>query len=305
MTRRPNGRPRALIGLVLATVFAIPAIAYAQTPAPEPVIDSAPERVAYASTVTIKGHVDNAAPGEEVRLQQQRGDMEWRTVASKVLDEDNSFRFRRGDVRKSTRYRVAHVGVSEVETYSDPVKVRVKPRITLRVRPRDIFQGRRVKLVGRVYPAVDGREMLLQQKVQGEWNTIQRVNVADGEYRTKFRARYRGDRKVRAIFAGDDLNEAAKVTKPLTIYSPELATWYGPGFYGNSTACGKTLTTETLGVAHRTLPCGTKVSLLYQGRTITVEVIDRGPYSDADWDLTQETAERLGFSGTDEVGVTR
>ncbi len=85
-----------------------------------------------------------------------------------------------------------------------------------------------------------------------------------------------------------------------------MATWYGPGFYGNSTACGKTLTTETLGVAHRSLPCGAKVSILYHGRSITVSVIDRGPYSgSANWDLTQETAERLGFSGTDEIGVTR
>ena len=43
--------------------------------------------------------------------------------------------------------------------------------------------------------------------------------------------------------------------------------------------------------------------MLYQGRTIVVKVIDRGPYSHADWDLTQETAERLGFTGTDTIGV--
>jgi rare lipoprotein A (peptidoglycan hydrolase) len=57
-----------------------------------------------------------------------------------------------------------------------------------------------------------------------------------------------------------------------------VASWYGPGFYGNRTACGQTYTPEIVGVAHRTLPCGTLVVIEYRGRTMTVPVIDRGPY---------------------------
>jgi rare lipoprotein A (peptidoglycan hydrolase) len=57
-----------------------------------------------------------------------------------------------------------------------------------------------------------------------------------------------------------------------------IASWYGPGFYGNRTACGQTYTSEIIGVAHRTLPCGTFVTLEYRGRTMAVPVIDRGPY---------------------------
>ncbi len=57
-----------------------------------------------------------------------------------------------------------------------------------------------------------------------------------------------------------------------------VASWYGPGFYGNRTACGQTYTPEIIGVAHRTLRCGTLVVLEYRGRTMTVPVIDRGPY---------------------------
>jgi len=57
-----------------------------------------------------------------------------------------------------------------------------------------------------------------------------------------------------------------------------IASWYGPGFYGNRTACGQTYTPEIIGVAHRTLRCGTLVTLEYRGRTMTVPVIDRGPY---------------------------
>ena len=140
---------------------------------------------------------------------------------------------------------------------------------------------------------------------QPDWVNLDKVGVGDGEFRSTFKARHKGNRRVRVVFSGDKVNTGAKTTKPMTIYRVDKATWYGPGFYGNTTACGKTLTQETLGVAHRTLPCGTEVSILYNGRTITVPVIDRGPYSHANWDLTSETAERLGFSGTDEIGVTK
>ena len=58
-----------------------------------------------------------------------------------------------------------------------------------------------------------------------------------------------------------------------------LASWYGPRFYGRRTACGQTYTPEILGVAHRVLPCGTLITLTSPtGRTVTVPVIDRGPY---------------------------
>jgi hypothetical protein len=75
----------------------------------------------------------------------------------------------------------------------------------------------------------------------------------------------------------------------------QRATWYGPGFYGNRTACGKRLTKETIGVAHRTLPCGTRVAFAYRGRWVRAKVIDRGPYRKGHkWDLTSALAKRLG-----------
>ena len=67
------------------------------------------------------------------------------------------------------------------------------------------------------------------------------------------------------------------------------ASFYGPGFYGKRTACGVAYTRETLGVAHRSLPCGTKVTFRNpaNGRTVTVPVIDRGPYvAGRTWDLS-------------------
>jgi hypothetical protein len=86
----------------------------------------------------------------------------------------------------------------------------------------------------------------------------------------------------------------------------QLATWYGPGLFGNQTACGKTLTRHTMGVAHRTLPCGSKVVLRYKGRFVRTKVIDRGPFANgAKWDLTQATAESLGFESTGDVRVAK
>jgi rare lipoprotein A (peptidoglycan hydrolase) len=79
-----------------------------------------------------------------------------------------------------------------------------------------------------------------------------------------------------------------------TVY--KKATWYGPGFWGNETACGMTLEPTTLGVAHKKLPCGTQVTFTHAGRSVTATVIDRGPYRKGyAWDLTKKTAKRVGF----------
>jgi rare lipoprotein A len=78
-----------------------------------------------------------------------------------------------------------------------------------------------------------------------------------------------------------------------------IATWFGPGFYGQHTACGQTLTPATVGVANRKLPCGTLVKVTYHGQRLTVPVVDRGPYANgADWDLTAAAAQALGIEET-------
>lgn len=71
---------------------------------------------------------------------------------------------------------------------------------------------------------------------------------------------------------------------------PEIS-WYGPGFYGKRTACGLAMTKTLIGVAHRSLPCGTQVVFRYAGRTLVVPVVDRGPYvAGRQWDLTAGAA---------------
>jgi rare lipoprotein A (peptidoglycan hydrolase) len=92
---------------------------------------------------------------------------------------------------------------------------------------------------------------------------------------------------------------SATTVKP-KVHPSGIATWFGPGFYGKKTACGQTLTPGVVGIANRTLPCGTLVKVTYSGRALTVPVLDRGPYSHigADWDLTAGAAATLGITDT-------
>jgi hypothetical protein len=81
------------------------------------------------------------------------------------------------------------------------------------------------------------------------------------------------------------------------------ASWYGPGLWGRHTACGQTLRPTTLGVAHKSLPCGTAVKFVFHGHVLITRVIDRGPYVNGrSWDLTAAASRALGFEG---IGVGR
>lgn len=79
---------------------------------------------------------------------------------------------------------------------------------------------------------------------------------------------------------------------------------YGPGLYGNKTADGTRLTPNTVGVAHKKLPLGTKVEITVNGRTVPATVIDRGPYvGDRKFDLTNGLIKQLGFKNCSDFGV--
>ena len=63
--------------------------------------------------------------------------------------------------------------------------------------------------------------------------------------------------------------------------------------WGRSTACGQVLRPTTIGVANKTLPCGTPVKFVWHGHSIVAPVIDRGPYiKGRAWDLTSAAAKR-------------
>jgi rare lipoprotein A (peptidoglycan hydrolase) len=76
------------------------------------------------------------------------------------------------------------------------------------------------------------------------------------------------------------------------------ASSYGPGLYGNLTASGEKFTPNTRGVAHKTLPLGTRVRIKDPGtgRTVVTTVNDRGPYVPGrDYDIGPGTTVDLGY----------
>jgi rare lipoprotein A (peptidoglycan hydrolase) len=88
-----------------------------------------------------------------------------------------------------------------------------------------------------------------------------------------------------------------------TPYRVAGASWYGgTSMWGRQTACGQTLRPTTIGVANKTLPCGTPVKFVWHGQAIVAPVIDRGPYiKGRAWDLTAAAAEALAFEGIGQI----
>jgi rare lipoprotein A (peptidoglycan hydrolase) len=77
---------------------------------------------------------------------------------------------------------------------------------------------------------------------------------------------------------------------------------FGPGRYGETTACGVELTDRTMGIAHPVLPCGVDLVVSFRGRELRTEVVDQGPAeSDRQFDLTKALADALGVEGTQTI----
>jgi hypothetical protein len=147
----------------------------------------------------------------------------------------------------------------------------------------------------------------LGHQTNWQWTPTVTTTVApDGSFNATWSTNHIGRFSIRAIIvqSGSASSASAAPTLTVTVYRSSLATLYGPGFYGHRTACGRRLTRNTIGVASRTLRCGTKVAVLYRGRMMTVPVIDRGPYANnADWDLTMAAGKVLGVTGTSRIGA--
>lgn len=180
---------------------------------------------------------------------------------------------------------------------------------SLVVRPIALLHKR---LVARgTMPRAARRKVVLQRlDPKRGWRNVARARVRSTD---RFSVSWKADRmgrvSLRVILAGRRSASASSVAGPIAkvmVYRQAMATYYGPGFFGRQTACGQTLTPDMHGVAHKKLPCGTLVSITYESREIVVPVIDRGPFhAGFSWDLTQATADALGFTGTGRIGYTR
>jgi peptidoglycan lytic transglycosylase len=155
-----------------------------------------------------------------------------------------------------------------------------------------------VTLHGRVTP---GGSRLVIVRIGGQKLRAHTHN--DGTYKVRWRAPRSGVYQARARVDGSPVR-SHRVT--VNAYRPAAASYYGPGLYGGALACGGTLSPGKLGVANKTLPCGARVTLRYRGHSVTVPVIDRGPYAgNREYDLTAATKAKLGFPSTGTVLTTR
>jgi rare lipoprotein A len=190
-----------------------------------------------------------------------------------------------------------------------PIATKASSSLSVSSVRRTILAGNRLLVRGRLRPAGAGRAVALQiSSTPGHWTTVDHDRTdRQGRYRLVWRARQAGTKHMRVAFGGtSDLASARRLAGDARIYRPASASWYGPGLYGNKLACGGTLGAGTLGVAHKTLPCGTQVTLYYHGRTVRVPVVDRGPFvAGREFDLTAATKSKLGFGSTGVVLTTR
>ncbi len=167
----------------------------------------------------------------------------------------------------------------------------------------NVRAGRRTVVRGVIRPA--GSTVALQIRRRGHWVTLDRDRTGPrGRY--VLRNRMRNPMSVRARVRVSRGPAGGHGLGRLNVYRHALASWYGPGFYGRRTGCGGRLGWSQLGVAHKSLPCGTRVTLRHRGRVVRVPVIDRGPYAGArEYDLTATTARRLKFKGHGPILTTR
>lgn len=182
---------------------------------------------------------------------------------------------------------------------------RSRSHVSLHLSTHTVLAGNGLAVRGKVRPSGRHRVKLV---FRGADRGVRGVTTkANGTFALRWTPKRTGSYAVRAYGLHDRrIRSSRSNARKLTSYRLAGASYYGPGLYGNGVACGGTLLPHTIGVAHKTLPCGTKVKLRYRGRTVTAPVIDRGPYvAGRDYDLTEAVKERLGFPGVGTVLASR
>jgi peptidoglycan lytic transglycosylase len=198
--------------------------------------------------------------------------------------------------------------LSVVTAASAPLAAPHDTALEVRTSRLNVLEDARASVTGTVlenhHAAGSGRLVALQALGRRGWSTITTTDTGpDGRFRLAFAARRLGSRVIRLrVGATPTAKAARRRLGRLNVYRVAEASWYGGG---GSLACGGELTSNTLGVANRTLPCGTIVTLHYAGHTVRVPVVDRGPYvAGREFDLTEATKRALGFGDLGEVWST-
>ena len=158
--------------------------------------------------------------------------------------------------------------------------------------------GSTVVVHGMLRPERRGAKVRLVALSGRRWHTLAVGRThRNGHFGISYRVRDLGATPIRVAYSGSRRTHAASADAGrIVALSPTVASWY---YDAGNTACGFH---ATYGVANKTLPCGTKVTLSYGGHTVVATVDDRGPYVyGRSFDLNQNTARHLGMWGVGTV----
>jgi rare lipoprotein A len=302
----------ATVGALSTTMMlgaAALAVAQADTPSaplPMAVKDAS---LHFGQRLVATGHLITADAGRRVALQLQPRGGAWTTIGSSPVAASGDYavaaRPRTSGAVRVVSLPAGTVASAAAERASTAQTVTVAAKVATHERAVNVLAGHRGRLRGRVLPGVAGRTVAVQARRHGHWRTLDQARTRrGGRFTLAFRAGRVGSSALRIAFPGDGVNAGTRHRAGrLNVYRASLASWYS--LNGGHLACGGTMTSGTLGVANKSLPCGTMVTFRYRGHTVRVPVIDRGPYSGGrEWDLSAATAHALGFGGVGTVWST-
>jgi rare lipoprotein A len=300
-----------VLGMTIACAASVPAAAQSDSQGTMK-LHLADASVRYDKPVVAQGRLDGAHAGREVVLEfRSRG--AWAEIARTAVAADGAWRLsvalpRTALIRATLLPAPGSATAAAAPRRSRERRVAVMSVVDVAKRRLAVKAGRAALVTGTALPAASGRKVALQVRTRGRWRTLDRDRTsADGRYRLRERTRIALDARARVVVAGGQgLSKTPRKVGRLTAFRYAHASWYGPGFYGQQTGCGGRLGYSQYGVAHKTLPCGTMVTLRHRGRVARVPVMDRGPYiAGREFDLTSVTARKLHFRGHGAILVSR
>jgi rare lipoprotein A len=290
----PRRLRRAAAFALLPAFAASTSIAIAATGGtPVAHISSADPVVSFGERAALGGIV-SSRDGTGVALKFRPNGVDQWTLVRRIHTDANG--------RYRTRVRVSRTGswraVPRRGRASQDERIKVRAMSSFHTSRHDARRGNPVRLHGQVRP---GGRRAIRVLIRGAGHdSVRAVTDRRGLYSVRWTPPHEGRYRLRVVSAKNAraLGDRSP-SRLVTAFRPAVASYYGPGFYGGALACGGTLQPDTIGVAHKTMPCGTKLTLRYGGRSVRVRVIDRGPYvAGREFDLTEATKNRLRFPST-------
>ena len=259
--------------------------------------------VTWGSTITASGRAPSLKPGDTVRIVLRPDSGLPRTVASTRLSRERRWKVTLRPTQEGEVFAVASHSLVRSAAFSGGQRIDLAIGVTPASDTIGGRAGTRVRLAASVRPARRVR-WTLESRFSRDWRrTAGGISAPDGRIAVAIRlARKAGSHRIRVAPTSGLAGSTSRTVRSRPL-RPALASWYG--LYGGGLACGGRLGRNQIGVAHKTLPCGTKVTIRYRGRTVVAPVIDRGPFIGArEFDLTGAVARRLHFDGVDTVWVS-